>query len=315
MITTLFHRPLTPPLQRSQASGERLGVYALALLLLLVSPLTLAGTILVTDAGAPSPITCTLAQAIHAANLANSAAAGTNQGLYLTRTEFPGGPQATANSGSQTTSGGSCSGATAGANSIAFGPAVAGQTITFAAADNWWFGPNALPPIASEITIDGGVQGVTLKMDFSGWAAGVTRRLRFFYVGVDPRGTAVFPADMATPGAGQLTLRNLTLEGGRQQGGSSGGVGGALGGLAALSRVTLAHLAVGGPLYGEIAQSKDLVADITPPPLYIIESYLVAHEIARHTEQARRDLREAHAACPGAWSWHCLLYTSPSPRD
>ncbi len=55
----------------------------------------------------------------------------------------------------------------------------------------------------------------------------------------------------------------------------------ALGGLALLSRVTLAHLAVGGPVYGEIAQSKDVVADITPPPLYIIESYLVAHEMVR----------------------------------
>ncbi|MBK7714346.1 MAG: HAMP domain-containing protein [Gemmatimonadetes bacterium] len=70
----------------------------------------------------------------------------------------------------------------------------------------------------------------------------------------------------------------------------------ALGGLAALSRVTLAHLAVGGPLYGEIAQSKDLVADITPPPLYIIESYLVAHEIARKSSEAEVDVLANKAA-------------------
>ncbi|MCB0116979.1 MAG: HAMP domain-containing protein, partial [Caldilineaceae bacterium] len=36
----------------------------------------------------------------------------------------------------------------------------------------------------------------------------------------------------------------------------------------------LEYLKVNGPVYGSIVQSKDLIADILPPPKYIIESYL-----------------------------------------
>ncbi|MBS3964203.1 MAG: methyl-accepting chemotaxis protein [Methylomonas sp.] len=39
---------------------------------------------------------------------------------------------------------------------------------------------------------------------------------------------------------------------------------------------TLAQLNVSGPLYETIIQDKDIVADVLPPPEYIIESYLVA---------------------------------------
>ena len=39
---------------------------------------------------------------------------------------------------------------------------------------------------------------------------------------------------------------------------------------------TLNQLKVNGPLYKQIVQNKDLVADVLPPPAYIIESYLVA---------------------------------------
>ncbi len=38
----------------------------------------------------------------------------------------------------------------------------------------------------------------------------------------------------------------------------------------------LDRLAVGGPLYSKIIDTKDIVADILPPPLYIIEPYLDA---------------------------------------
>ena len=38
---------------------------------------------------------------------------------------------------------------------------------------------------------------------------------------------------------------------------------------------TLGALKVGGPLYQHIVQNKDMVADVLPPPEYIIESYLV----------------------------------------
>ncbi|SFU98709.1 methyl-accepting chemotaxis protein [Pseudoduganella namucuonensis] len=41
----------------------------------------------------------------------------------------------------------------------------------------------------------------------------------------------------------------------------------------------MSEISVDGPIYERIVQSKDLVADILPPPAYIIESYLVTHEM------------------------------------
>jgi len=52
-----------------------------------------------------------------------------------------------------------------------------------------------------------------------------------------------------------------------------------------LSFSTLNQLRVNGPLYQRIALSKDLVADILPPPKFIIESMLVCLQI-RDSEQA-----------------------------
>jgi len=43
---------------------------------------------------------------------------------------------------------------------------------------------------------------------------------------------------------------------------------------------TLDATKVNGPAYTEIVQAKDLVADVLPPPEYIVESYLVAYQIA-----------------------------------
>ena len=43
-----------------------------------------------------------------------------------------------------------------------------------------------------------------------------------------------------------------------------------------LSRSIISTVRVGGPLYDDIVLGKDLVADILPPPEYVIESYLVA---------------------------------------
>jgi len=42
---------------------------------------------------------------------------------------------------------------------------------------------------------------------------------------------------------------------------------------------TLGELKVNGPIYQDIVQGKDLVADILPPPAYIIESYLVSLQL------------------------------------
>jgi methyl-accepting chemotaxis protein len=43
---------------------------------------------------------------------------------------------------------------------------------------------------------------------------------------------------------------------------------------------TLDELKVNGPVYQRIVQGKDLIADILPPPEYIIESYLVSLQLA-----------------------------------
>jgi hypothetical protein len=50
---------------------------------------------------------------------------------------------------------------------------------------------------------------------------------------------------------------------------------------------TLTTLKVNGPIYERIVQGKDLIADILPPPEYIIESYLVALQLSRMTDASR----------------------------
>ena len=52
---------------------------------------------------------------------------------------------------------------------------------------------------------------------------------------------------------------------------------------------TLAELKVNGPLYQRIVQSKDLIADVLPPPEYIIESYLVSLQLVAATDKAKQD--------------------------
>src|SRR4051812_23125681 len=47
-----------------------------------------------------------------------------------------------------------------------------------------------------------------------------------------------------------------------------------LGAVIATSNIALNHLKVGGPLYNKIKLGNDLVADILPPPEYVIEAYL-----------------------------------------
>lgn len=47
---------------------------------------------------------------------------------------------------------------------------------------------------------------------------------------------------------------------------------------------TLNQLKVNGPLYNEIVLGKDLIADVLPPPEYIIESYLTAYELLENIE-------------------------------
>lgn len=53
-----------------------------------------------------------------------------------------------------------------------------------------------------------------------------------------------------------------------------------------LSFQTLSRLKVNGPVYAGITQQKDLVADILPPPMYIIETYLTALQMIGETNSA-----------------------------
>src|SRR5579885_3369804 len=105
----------------------------------------------------------------------------------------------------------------------------AGCTYTFTQKNNDWYGPNALPPIQSAITIEG--NGATLVASHVGDPTPATANaFRFFYVS----------GGMESP-AGALTLHRLTLRGGYAKGGDSGfGGGGAGMGGAIFNQGTLA---------------------------------------------------------------------------
>ncbi|KQS72253.1 chemotaxis protein [Rhizobium sp. Leaf371] len=51
----------------------------------------------------------------------------------------------------------------------------------------------------------------------------------------------------------------------------------------------LGTLKVGGPVYDEIANGKDLIADILPPPLYVIEAYMLVNEAVVHPGRLREN--------------------------
>jgi methyl-accepting chemotaxis protein WspA len=50
---------------------------------------------------------------------------------------------------------------------------------------------------------------------------------------------------------------------------------------------TLEQVRVKGPIYSEIILGKDLIADVLPPPAYIIESYLLVLQEAEETDPTR----------------------------
>lgn len=101
-------------------------------------------------------------------------------------------------------------------------------TYTLSEADNYWYGPNALPPIADDITIEG--NGAVIRRNPANSDAVLSQRFRFFFVsrktltdGIAVRGGA---------DRGRLVLRDLTLLQGLAQGGSgdAGGGGAGMGG-------------------------------------------------------------------------------------
>ena len=52
---------------------------------------------------------------------------------------------------------------------------------------------------------------------------------------------------------------------------------------------TLRIVQVNGPVYADIVQGKDLIADILPPPEYAIESYLLVLQMVHSTDRAELD--------------------------
>jgi len=54
-----------------------------------------------------------------------------------------------------------------------------------------------------------------------------------------------------------------------------------------LSLQSLSRLKINGPLYNEIISQKDLLADILPPPLYAIETYLTALEMLGESDKTK----------------------------
>ena len=78
----------------------------------------------------------------------------------------------------------------------------------------------------------------------------------------------------------------------------------------ALAHRTLERLQVNGPIYHDIVMSKDVVADVLPPPEYIIEAYLVTlrmtHEqdkaMLQHLTEEGRRLRREYDERHAYWS-------------
>jgi len=52
---------------------------------------------------------------------------------------------------------------------------------------------------------------------------------------------------------------------------------------------TLDKLKINGPIYHHIQQEKDLIGDILPPPIYVLESYLVALQLATADNKPEQD--------------------------
>jgi methyl-accepting chemotaxis protein len=62
---------------------------------------------------------------------------------------------------------------------------------------------------------------------------------------------------------------------------------GLLGGVAYFVVDTIFIVRVNGPLYSEIIKGKDLTADILPPPAFMMESYLLIHELLDERDPAQ----------------------------
>src|SRR5262245_6999533 len=62
-----------------------------------------------------------------------------------------------------------------------------------------------------------------------------------------------------------------------------------LAGDASAQQVPKKDLVINGPYYAQLVQMKDLVADILPPPAYIIETYLTVLQITDALDSSLAD--------------------------
>ncbi|WP_137153682.1 methyl-accepting chemotaxis protein [Rhizobium sp. FKL33] len=62
-----------------------------------------------------------------------------------------------------------------------------------------------------------------------------------------------------------------------------------------IQHFALEHLKVRGPEYEQIVYGKDLIADILPPPLFVVESYMLATEGMYHPERGPQNLEKIMA--------------------
>jgi methyl-accepting chemotaxis protein len=87
-----------------------------------------------------------------------------------------------------------------------------------------------------------------------------------------------------------------------------------------LSLQSLSRLKINGPLYDEIISQKDLLADILPPPLYVIETYLTALQMLGESDPAKindgvskiQSLKEEFITRDAYWAKH--LAGSPQAK-
>lgn len=98
---------------------------------------------------------------------------------------------------------------TAGADTIVLGA----NTYTISSPNNYWYGPTGLPPITSDIVIEG--NGAIIERS----SAGGTPNFRLFFV-MGPFHTG--GTGKVAVSTGNLTLRNLTLRNGLARGGNGG---------------------------------------------------------------------------------------------
>jgi len=82
----------------------------------------------------------------------------------------------------------------------------------------------------------------------------------------------------------------------------------------------LNDLRIGGQMYEEIINDKDLLADILPPPAYVIESYLSLHQLLDNPNEAKQQylwktidrLQAEYEARKSYWQTHKLPEASVS---